>query len=74
MKTISQIDHSYLASTTHILQTFQNFCCKIKIAEKSSDVLLLGVTNMILMLRFMKISKFYFVHAHKVVKSKDVIC
>ena len=33
-KTITQINHRYLASAAHISPTFQKFCCKIEIAVK----------------------------------------
>ena len=35
MKTISQINRKYLAWPSHILQIFQVFCNKIKMAEKT---------------------------------------
>ena len=41
---------------------------------KSSDFLLLGVTDITLVLRFMKSNKFYDVQTAKVVTSKDVSC
>ena len=41
--------------------------------RKSSDVLLLGVTNTILVLRFIKSNTFYYFKTAEVVNSKDVI-
>ena len=41
--------------------------------RKSSDVLLLGVTNTILVLRFTRSNTFYYFQTAKVVHSKDVI-
>ena len=65
IKTISRINHH----TTHIFSTFQIIFC-----EKLSDFLLLGVTNIILALIFIRSNNFYYVQAAKVVKSKDVSC
>ena len=56
-----------------ILPKFSDFfVAKLKLLRKSSDVLLLGVTNITLVLRFMKSNKFHYVQTTKVVNSKDV--
>ena len=52
-----QMNYRYPAWTTHILPTVQVFCAKIEIPE-SSDFMHLGVTNIILVLRFMKVTNF----------------
>ena len=51
MKTISMINHRNLASTTHIHQRFTFFVVKMKLLRNSSGFLLLGVTNITLMLK-----------------------
>ena len=57
-KTISQINHRYLESVTHILSIFQSFVVvKLKLMRKSSDFLLSDVTNIILVLKFMESNK-----------------
>ena len=50
-------------------QTF--FFCKIGIAEQ---IMILGVTNVTLVSRFMKSNKFYCVQTAKVANSKNVSC
>ena len=54
-------------------QHFQFFCCKIEICEKIKwHFLILGVTNIRFVLRFMKSNTFYYFKIAKVVNSKDV--
>ena len=51
---------------------FSNFVvAKLKLLLKLSDFLLLGVTNIVLVLRFKKTNKFYCFYAAKIVKSKE---
>ena len=54
------------ASATIFCQTFQFFVIELKLLRKSSRFLLLGVTNIPLILRFMK-KKNYYVQTVKVV-------
>ena len=46
---------------------FKFFVVKLRLLRKSSDVLLVDVTNTTLVLRFMKSNKFYYVKTAKVV-------
>ena len=63
----------YPVSTAHILLNFSNFfVVKLKLLRKSSKSLLLVMTNITLLLRFMKRSKFHYVQTMKVVNSRDV--
>ena len=65
--------------TQHQLPTFAKiffsffffFAVKLRLFRKSSDVLLLGLTNITLVLRFKKSNKFYCVQTAKVVNSKE---
>ena len=56
----------------YFAKRFKFFVVKLKLLRKSSNFLLLGVTNIILVLRFMNNNKFYNVKTVKVVNSKDV--
>ena len=56
----------------YFAKRFKFFVAKLKLLRKSSNFLLLGVTNIILVLRFMNNNKFYNVKTVKVVNSKDV--
>ena len=56
---------------------FKVFVVKLRLLRKSSDILLLVVTNTTLVLRFMKGKKFYYVQTAKVANflvGKDVSC
>ena len=67
----------YPAPPTHILPSFKFFVVKLRLLRKSSYILLLGVANTALVLRFMKSNKFYYVETAKVVNFlvvKDVSC
>ena len=69
------MNQRYLESITHTSPTFHFFfVLKLKLMTKSSDFLLLGVTDITLVLRFVKSNKFYDVQTAKVVTSKDVSC
>ena len=74
LKTINQINHRYLTSSTHISPNFQFCVVKLELLKKSSEFLLLGVSNNILVLRFMESNVFNCVKAPKVLKSKDGSC
>ena len=63
---VISINYTYFTIFFHKL-----LVVKLKLLRKSSAVLLLGVINITLVLRFMKNKKLYCVHA---VKSKDVTC
>ena len=56
----------------YFAKRFKFFVVKLKLLRKSSNFLLLGVTNIILVLRFLNNNKFYNVKTVKVVNSKDV--
>ena len=58
----------------HFANIFNFFVVKFKLFRKSSDVLLLGVTNITFVLRFKKSNKFYYVKTDKVVNSKGASC
>ena len=74
-KTISQINHRYVASTTNISFSYQIFCCKIKIAEKIKWLFAFGFDwNIISLLRVKKSNNVCYVQAAKIVKSKDASC
>ena len=60
----------YPVSTTHILQKFSDFCCKI---ETSAAFHIYFASNITLVLRFMISNKFYCIQTAKV-NSIDVSC
>ena len=60
------------SNTEYFATLLKSFVVKLKLLKKSSDFLLLGVTNITFMLIFKKSSKFYYVQTVKVVNSKDV--
>ena len=66
--TLKSINYPYFA------KVFRFFVVKLKLLRKSSDFLLLGVTKITLVLRFMNSNGFYYVQTTKVVNSKDVNC
>ena len=64
-------------SYPYFVRSFKLFVVKLRLLRKSSEILLLGVTNTTLVLRFMKSNKFYYVQTAKVVNIlvvKDVSC
>ena len=61
-------------SYPYFLKIFKFIVVNLRLFRKLSDVLILGVTNTILVLGFMKSNKFYHVQTAKVVNSKDVSC
>ena len=68
---VPSINYPYFA------KIFKFFVVKLRLLRKLSDILLLGVTNTTLVLRFMKSNKFYYVQTAKVVNFlvvKDVSC
>ena len=68
--TVTILNQKYPASTTHILQKFSNFYCKIEIFVAFYTYF---ASNITLVLRFMISNKFYYVQTAKV-NSEDVIC
>ena len=72
IKAISQINHRYQASTTHNASMFQIFVVKLKLLKISSGFIVVSVTNIILVLRFMQRSKIYCDRTAKIVTSKSV--
>ena len=63
---VNNVNYPYFAK---LYKCFVGFS---KLLKKSSDLLLLDVTNVTLELRFMKINKFYYDLTAKVVNSEDV--
>ena len=64
---VLRINYPYFA------KLFKFFVVKLKLLRRSSDSLLLGMTNITLVLRFVTSNKFYYVQAVKVVNLKEVI-
>ena len=64
---VSSINYPYFA------EIFNFFVVKLRLLRKSSEVLLLGGTNIILVLRFIKSDKFFCAQTAKVVNSKDFV-
>ena len=66
---IFNINYPYLAKMFHF------FCCNIEIAEKIRwPFLLLGVTKITLVFRYMKSNNFYCAQTANIVNSKDASC
>ena len=65
---VPSINYPYFA------KIFKIFVVILRLLRKSSDILLLVVTNTTLVLRFMKSNKFYYVQTAKVLNSKGVSC
>ena len=76
VKKLKQLDKSKVPSIKYpySAKLFSIFCFEIEIHESISDFLLMCVTNITLVLMFMKSNKFYDVRTAKVVNSKDVVC
>ena len=73
--------HPTLTEGTRLEQLKLSPSSKSATAEKfttkhqlSSDFLLVGVSNITLVLRFMKSNNFYYVQTSKVIDSKEVSC